>query len=400
MCPESDTESESSKIASIAPCVGPPHTRPVTALAISRDSVWVACGYDDGRIMLWTARNPSVSTVRVTPSGPVRALAFSPGAADLASAHDEGCIMLWQVRSSGSSGGRSVEEREKEEEVELCPEADLPVAAYGKPIRAIDWAPDGKLAACSDTSIFIWKRALPSGMRLFEELQPFECKPPLTFVAFSPNSRLLAYGGGDDSFSVRNIKYRVNQVYLCASTVASTKDTLLHSAQFDAESKRLVTCSSDGTVRKWDVSSPGTPVYEHTVTQLKNEAPVKLLHASFAPDGALTAAASGAGGEVLFNEWEPGAASSASSPWYALAAPDGVVIERARFSQDGRYLATGSASGAVCVWQTHPAIPTPLERIQELWDAVPRRDPRSDAWYDNWTGKWQPQPSNEHQTTA
>ena len=131
---------------------------------------------------------------------------------------------------------------------------------------------------------------------------------------------------------------------------------LVQSVSVSPDRRLLAVAAADGTLRLWDVTSPGHPVPAGAPLEEASDSP--LYATSFSPDGRILAAA-GAGRVVeLWDVSLPGHPVRLGT----LAGPANTVYSVA-FSPDGTTLAAGSADGTVRLWNVaDPAHPTPLGR--------------------------------------
>jgi WD40 repeat protein/transcriptional regulator with XRE-family HTH domain len=131
---------------------------------------------------------------------------------------------------------------------------------------------------------------------------------------------------------------------------------VVESVSLSPRRRLLAVAAADGTLRLWDVASPGHPVPAGAPLERAGGGP--LYAASFSPDGDVLAAA-GAGRAVGL--WD---VSRAGHPVRIgrLTGLAGTVYSVA-FSPDGQTLAAGSADGTVRLWDvSDPAHPAPLGR--------------------------------------
>jgi WD40 repeat protein len=127
-------------------------------------------------------------------------------------------------------------------------------------------------------------------------------------------------------------------------------------AALSPDHRLLAAAGADGTLRLWNVATPGHPSLISTVVSADLNRPVYA--AAFSPDGTVLAAA-GAGQVV--NLWN---VSNPARPRHigALTGPTNTIYSIA-FSPDGKTLAAGSADDTVRLWDvSDPARPEPLGR--------------------------------------
>ena len=131
---------------------------------------------------------------------------------------------------------------------------------------------------------------------------------------------------------------------------------VVQSVSVSPDRRLLAVAAADGTLRLWDVTSPGHPVQVGAPLEQASDSP--LYATSFSPDGRILAAA-GAGRVVeLWDVSRPGHPVRLGT----LRGPANTVYSVA-FSPDGKTLAAGSADDTVRLWDvTDPARPTPLGR--------------------------------------
>ena len=127
---------------------------------------------------------------------------------------------------------------------------------------------------------------------------------------------------------------------------------VVQSVSLSPDHTLLAVAAADGTLRLWDVSSPGRPVPIGAPLEKASGNP--LYTTAFSPDGTILAAA-GAGRVVqLWDVSQPGHPVRLGT----LTGPANTVYSVA-FSPDGRILAAGSADDTVRLWDVsnpeHPA---------------------------------------------
>jgi WD40 repeat protein/transcriptional regulator with XRE-family HTH domain len=120
----------------------------------------------------------------------------------------------------------------------------------------------------------------------------------------------------------------------------------------------LAVAASDGTLRLWDVASPGHPVPVGAPLLRASGAP--LYATAFSPNGQVLAAA-GESKTVML--WDVSRSGHPTRITAELTGPTSTVYSLA-FGQGGRVLAAGSADDTVRLWAiTNPRQPTPLARL-------------------------------------
>ena len=129
---------------------------------------------------------------------------------------------------------------------------------------------------------------------------------------------------------------------------------VVQSVSLSPDRRLLAAAAADGTLRLWDVTSPGHPAPAGAPLEEASDSP--LYATSFSPDGRILAAA-GAGRVLeLWDVSRPGHPVRVAR----LTGPANTVYSVA-FSPDGKTLAAGSADDTVRLWNvTDPASPRPF----------------------------------------
>jgi WD40 repeat protein/transcriptional regulator with XRE-family HTH domain len=130
---------------------------------------------------------------------------------------------------------------------------------------------------------------------------------------------------------------------------------VVESVGLSPDRRLLAVAAADGTLRLWNVATPGRPAPVGAPLESDSNAP--LYTTSFSPDGRVLAAA-GAGRTIsLWDVSDPAHPVRLGKP---LTGPANTIYSVA-FSPNGRILAAGSADDTVRLWDvSDPARPVPL----------------------------------------
>src|SRR5205807_611151 len=118
-----------------------------------------------------------------------------------------------------------------------------------------------------------------------DPIRPIPFGPPLAQstalvqqVTFSPNGRLLAAGGDDNTVVIWEVTDPANPALLARLT-EPTKQIL--GIAFSADSRLVAVGSADKTVRLWTVATPQRPIATATLAAFDDY----VYSVAFSPDG-------------------------------------------------------------------------------------------------------------------
>jgi eukaryotic-like serine/threonine-protein kinase len=196
------------------------------------------------------------------------------------------------------------------------------------PINGIVFRPDGRqlATAANDGTVRLWDVTRGTEVGFLKSNDPKKWR--LLCVAFSPDGALLAAGDGEGSVTVWEAATG-RQVY----TLPIQTDVVC-AVSFSADGKLLAAGGTDA-VMVWDLQTG------QRLHSLRSDG----YSVAFSPDGRRLVR----GGVGLIDLWD----LTTGQQVLALAGHRQAVTCVA-FSGDGKHLVTGSAGGAVCVWNATP----------------------------------------------
>ncbi|WP_256789958.1 WD40 repeat domain-containing protein [Frankia sp. AvcI1] len=329
------------------------HRNAVGAVTYSPNGKLIATGSDDWATAIWDAADPRRSTPLAVLPGPrdgghtraVKSVAFSRDSTLLATGSGDRTAKIWDV-STPSRPRLLATLPEATGDVyglAFSPAADrLAVGGYGNSARIYD---------VSDPA-----RPTLQGALLINNREPLH-RGPIDALAFSPDGTFLA--AGDDAASAVlwwvGPGLRIGPVGLLnapAGDPTSPRVGAIRAVAFGPDGHSVYTAGAAGRIRVF--SGPNLLHLTHTATLGVGNDPMTTL--AVAPRGGLVAA-----GGNLFDGvplYDPAATTSSTAftdtsdgerPLTFL--DEGAVTWTVAFSPDGRHLASGSADGALRVWE-------------------------------------------------
>jgi WD40 repeat protein/transcriptional regulator with XRE-family HTH domain len=163
------------------------------------------------------------------------------------------------------------------------------------------------------------------------------------WAALSPDHKMLAAAGADGTLRLWDVA-SPGHPFLVDNLVAANADDPLYVTAFSPDGKVLAAAGAGQVVNLWDMSDPARPRPLGTLTGAKNT----IYSVAFSPDGTTLAAASADGTVRLWDVSDPAHAEPLGRP-LAVSAASGYV-ESVQFSPDGETLAAGTGAGNVWLW--------------------------------------------------
>jgi WD40 repeat protein len=331
--------------------MGPAHTEPVFALAVSPDGKTLATGSMDQTVRLWSFDLESYSVrLEHVLAGTTKhfiKFAFSPDSTLLAGSVDNE-IMLWHVPSGQrqqrltghtsripslafSPDGTTLVSGSLDQTLRLWDirsgQADSTLRGYTHWINLFEVSPDGKALASShfDYVVRLWEVATQTVSLLRGH------HDTITVLAFSPKGDLLATASEDTTVRLWDVRTGALHSVLRGHTRG------IHTLAFHPSGEILVTGSRDYTLHCWDVSTG-----EHLATLQGHTDQVRF--AAFHPDGGLLATSSGDQTIRLWDLEIQHSPVTVKSQVHAVLQGHTGCVEKVAFHPNGRLLASGGDS--------------------------------------------------------
>lgn len=329
------------------------HSRYVKSVAFNHDGRMLASGSGDGTVKLWDVKSPQGLTQLSGHNGDIKSVTFSPDGQLLASLSNDGTVKLWDMASRNERATLKNELALFGDRGENVYEANLVafspngrLLAYGGEGYLRD--PDSGMALKIAGAAKLWD--VGSGQELATLWGEEE---RVKSVAFSPDGQLLAWGdGGIDRIAMK----KRGSVKLW--DVASRKEVAtlegpgeyVNSVAFSPDGRLLATAWGGLFMRiPSQVKIWDVASREEFATWSLPWGSESINSVAFSPDGRLLAGGSDGGVGKDFGTvrlWHLASRTEVAALWGQAGG-----VRTVAFSPEGRILASGGSDGTVKLWQ-------------------------------------------------
>jgi WD40 repeat protein len=317
------------------------HTEAISVVAFSSDGATLASGSVDTTVRLWDVATGEEQAVLKGHPTAVYSVAFSPDGKDLASING----WYWAPSSPLQFGeDRPLQTLTPSKERpaplpnnmilwELASATEQRRWVFDTPLYAVAFSPDGRTLAVgggdpmgsssAENAVRLWDLSADKWEATLREHSEWG---PVFDVAFSPDGTILASGNGGG--------VTLWEVATGRSKVSLDKG-LIRSVAFSPDSRLLASGSVYGLVRLWDMTA-----YQEQATLGQHDGIAYAL--AFSPDGKILVSAGQDGKVRLWNVATENVIATIRIPQ--------TQIWSVAFSPDGTLLASGSSDGLIRLW--------------------------------------------------
>ena len=293
----------------------------------------LATAGDDGDIRLWNpvGLRPLSNAFPRLHSDAVRALKFTPDGRYLVSAGRDGNIIVWDWRTRRPIGG--------------------PVHGHDRWIFDLAIAPDGRTLATAswDNTVKLWSipALRPLGLLL-------DKSDAVGGVAFSPDGHLVASASNDHFVRLWDPRSADAAGRAGPLAVLSGHTEVARALAFSPNGKLLLSGGGDGRIKVWDVVACLAAHRCGPHADLMGHHEFMIWTLAFNPSGSLFVSGSQSNNRQTLRLWDAAhgkvIAYMTGHQGFALAA---------RFSPDGKTLASGGNDGDLRIWRVSDFWPLP-----------------------------------------
>ncbi len=310
----------------------------IRAVGFSPDNQTMASGGSDGTVKLWDSRTAAFIKQLGVPSAPqdtshgINSLAFNRDGSRVVTAASDGRVSVWDTGS-----GELVKDLRKDE-----PPGGPPIPNAKVSSVAYDGNGERIVAGGFDGLVRLWNAdtLLPIGMmRAQKEAGQGKFLPYQVWsVAFSPDGRRIVTGSGFDTAKEPNYLiqvWRADALTPEGEPLRGPQGVNVNTVGFDSTGDHIVSGSSDGAVRVWDVAN------RKDVDLAGDQNPVLSIALAH---GSQWIAAGGSGGIVrvwdMVDQPPSGTPLEGHLNW----------VHSVAFSPDDKVILSGSADGNLKLW--------------------------------------------------
>ncbi|KAL6867028.1 hypothetical protein J3F83DRAFT_739731 [Trichoderma novae-zelandiae] len=327
----------------------------VQSLDFSPTGQWIAAAWEDNTVKIWDATVNKLHYSLGAHDDSINSVAFSPDGKYVASGSDDEAVNIWDVKTgqlfhtfdceapvlsvafSPNPLKLSVAAGSLNRAVNIwdlsTKELTAVMKGHQRYVRTVAFLGDDLIASGSDDStIRLWRSDGDTAKPVYSKEDSVE-RGYVNLVAISPDGLYMASASGSFVYLWDGITGQPMEHH-----ILSEHDGTIKSIVFSPEGKRLVSTSTDATVRLWDVAS-GTSlqVFQGHADWVRS--------AAFSLDGRYIASASDDGTVRI---WDSVEKEGEREP--RLLEGHGGYVRAVAFSPDGKLLASGGDDHMIRIW--------------------------------------------------